>query len=222
MSRTLRVALADDHAVVCAGYRRLLELEADIVVVAEFADSEATYQWFVDQSSADTSAVDAGADVLVLDLSMPGRGGMETLRRLKWRLPQLRVLVFSMYDNHAVVSQALRAGADGYITKSSPPETLVDAVHRVARGELALSDDVAEALQHSTVQQRPLHLELSPREFDIFRLLASGLSVEEIAAKLFLSVKTVANYQTMIRQKTGLASALEMFRYVGEHGLLIE
>lgn len=215
MSGRLRVALADDHAVVRAGYRRLLELEPELAVVAEFADSEATYQWF-----AERAAADGGAEVLVLDLSMPGRGGMETLRRLKARQPQLRVLIFSMYDNPAVVSQALRAGADGYVTKSSPPETLVAAVYRAARGELALSADVAGGLDDLASRPRALHLELSPREFDIFRLLASGASVDEIAAKLFLSVKTVANYQTAIRQKTGLNSALEMFRYVGEHGLL--
>lgn len=216
MSGRLRVALADDHAVVRAGYRRLLELEPELAVVAEFADSEVTYQWF-----AERAAADGGAEVLVLDLSMPGRGGMETLRRLKARQPQLRVLIFSMYDNPAVVSQALRAGADGYVTKSSPPETLVAAVHRTARGELALSADVADALDDLANRPRALHLELSPREFDIFRLLASGASVDEIAAKLFLSIKTVANYQTAIRQKTGLNSALEMFRYVGEHGLLL-
>ena len=208
MSGRLRVVLADDHAVVRTGYRRLLELEDDMDVVADFADSDAACAWFASHD----------ADVLVLDLSMPGRGGLETLARVKARRPGLRVLVFSMHDSPAMVEQALKAGADGYLTKSSEPELLIDAVRRVARGERALSPDVASAL--AGIAGEAVHLELSPREFEIFRLLAAGRTVEQIAARLFLSAKTVANYQTTIRQKTGLASVLEMYRHADEHRLL--
>jgi DNA-binding NarL/FixJ family response regulator len=111
--------LADDHAVVRTGYRRLLELEDDMEVVADFADSDAACAWFASHD----------ADVLVLDLSMPGRGGLETLARVKAR-DRAAVLVFSMHDNPAMVDQALRAGADGYLTKSSEPDALIDAVRR--------------------------------------------------------------------------------------------
>lgn len=121
----LRVVLADDHAVVRTGYRRLLELEDDMQVVADFSDSDSTCQWFSGHE----------ADVLVLDLSMPGRGGLETLARVKARRPALKVLIFSMHDNPAMVAQALKAGADGYLTKSSEPDALIDAVRQVARGE---------------------------------------------------------------------------------------
>ncbi len=208
MSGRLRVVLADDHAVVRTGYRRLLELEDDMDVVADFADSDAACAWFASHD----------ADVLVLDLSMPGRGGLETLARVKARRPGLRVLVFSMHDSPAMVDQALRAGADGYLTKSSEPDALIDAVRRAARGEQPLSPDVASA--RAAGAQEAAHLSLTPREFAIFRLLAAGRTVEEIAARLFLSTKTVANYQTAIRQKTGLASVLDMYRHADAHRLL--
>ncbi|MBN8281913.1 response regulator transcription factor [Zoogloea sp.] len=204
----LRVVLADDHAVVRTGYRRLLELEEDMEVVADFSDSDSTCQWFSGNE----------ADVLVLDLSMPGRGGLETLARVKARQSGLKVLIFSMHDNPAMVAQALRAGADGYLTKSSEPDALIDAVRRVARGERALSADLINALAGEG--GRAAHLTLSPREFEIFRLLAAGRSVDEIASRLFLSTKTVANYQTGIRQKTGLATTLDMYRHAEAHKLL--
>src|SRR5690606_32166052 len=121
---SLRVAIADDHAVVRTGYRRLLELEPSISVVAEFADCETTYTWL----SANH------ADILILDLSMPGRGGLETLRRLKARVPTLKVLVFSMHGAPAIVSQAMQAGADGYLTKTSEPEALIAAVLDLGAG----------------------------------------------------------------------------------------
>ena len=208
MSGRLRVVLADDHAVVRTGYRRLLELEDDMEVVADFGDSDAACAWFASHE----------ADVLVLDLSMPGRGGLETLARVKARQPGLRVLVFSMHDSPAMVCQALQAGADGYLTKSSEPDALIDAVRKAARGERPLSPDVASALVAGAGEAA--HLALSPREFEIFRLLAAGRTVEQIAARLFLSAKTVANYQTLVRQKTGLASVLDMYRHAETHRLL--
>jgi len=208
MDAKLRVVLADDHAVVRTGYRRLLELEDDMEVVADFGDSDSACAWFAANS----------ADVLVLDLSMPGRGGLETLARVKARETSPKVLVFSMHDNPAIVDQALKAGADGYLTKSSEPDLLIDAVRRVARGERPLSADVAAA--RAGADGAAVHAGLSPREFEIFRLLAAGRTVEQIAARLFLSAKTVANYQTMIRQKTGLSSVLEMYRHADAHGLL--
>ncbi len=204
----LRVVLADDHAVVRTGYRRLLELDERLQVVGEFADGDAAYLWLSRHP----------ADVLVLDLSMPGRGGLEVLRCLKARVPAVRVLVFSMHDSPAIVAQALRAGADGYLTKSSAPDLLVDAVHRVAAGERPLSDDIAALAGESDPRALP-HMRLSPREFDLFRLLVRGIALEDIAAQLYLSIKTIANYQTLIRKKLGLANVVEMYRYAREHGL---
>lgn len=210
----LRVALADDHAVVRAGYRRLLELEPDIAVVAEFADADAAY---------DTLALTLGdgseIDLLVLDLSMPGRSGLELLRRLSVRRPELPVLVFTMHESAAMLEQCRSAGAAGFVTKSSAPEVLVAAVRRAARGEFALSPDML-ALQVAQGAAGPPHARLSSREFDILLALLAGRSLEEIAQTLRLSFKTVANYQTRIRQTLQVGSAMELLRYGREHGLV--
>jgi DNA-binding NarL/FixJ family response regulator len=204
----LRIAIADDHAVVRTGYRRLLELDGRMRVVAEFADGESAYQWLCANE----------ADVLILDLTMPGRGGLATLQRLRQRLPRLRVLVFTMHENAELAGKALRIGAAGYITKSSAPESLVVAVHEIAAGGRPVSPELANALD-ATEAALP-HAALSPREFEIFLLLARGDSVEAIASTRCLSAKTIANYQTSIRQKTGLASSLEMYRYAEAHGFI--
>jgi len=214
VSALLRVAIADDHAVVRAGYRRLLELEHDIAVVAEFADADGAYTALTTVTAAGEPAI----DLLVLDLSMPGRSGLELLRRLQVRLPTLRVLVFTMHDSAAMLDQCLRAGAAGFVTKSSAPEVLVDAVRRAARGEIALSPDVAVA--GASTNAGPPHTRLSSREFDILQQLIAGRSVDEIAQNLRLSIKTIANYQTSIRQALGVAGAVELLRYAREHGLI--
>jgi DNA-binding NarL/FixJ family response regulator len=208
MSTTpVRIALVDDHAVVRAGYHRLLELEDDLAVVAEYADAESAYNALARNGGE-------GVDLLVLDLSLPGRSGLDLLRRLSVRCPALRILVFTMHDSAALVGQCLRAGAAGYITKSSAPELLVDAVRRAARGEVPLSPDVAAAADSPAP-----HLQLSAREFDILQGLVAGRSVDEIARTLSLSAKTVANYQTLIRQKLGVGNAVELLHYAREHGI---
>lgn len=222
MSRSMpaiRVMLVDDHAVVRAGYRRLLEMEPDLSVVAECADADTAYDLLQRQP------VSAGplVDVVVLDLSMPGRSGLDLLRRLTLRWPSLRVLVFTMHDSVAMVSQCLRAGASGFVTKSSQPEELVLAVRQVMGQGIVLSDDIAAAARAVLDEvERPPHTHLSPREFDVLRYLVDGLAVDEIAERLTLSSKTVANYQTMIRQKLGVANAVEMLRYVREHRLFAD
>lgn len=202
--------LVDDHAVVRAGYRRLLELESDFEVVAEHGDGDAAF-----------AALQAGrppVDVLVLDLSMPGRSGLDLLRRIALRWSALKVLVFSMHDSPAMVSQALRAGAAGFVTKRSEPEVLVSTLRRVAAGEReVLSPDVADALT-DPASQAPEDA-LSRREFQVLQLLVDGHSIDNIAVQLHLSPKTVSNYQTLIRQKTGAGTAVELLRYAQQHRL---
>jgi DNA-binding NarL/FixJ family response regulator len=208
--RRLRVALADDHAVVRMGYRRLLELEADIDVVAEYADAGAAYE-------ALGGPAGGGIDLIVLDLSMPGRSGLDLLHRLKIRLPALRVLVFSMHDSTAMVAQCMAAGAAGFVSKSSEPQQLIDAVRKVAGGERVAPRGSGDAAEGG---YRPPHLQLSAREFDVLHHLVAGLGVEAIAQRLHLSEKTVANYQTQVRQKLGVASGIELLRYAREHRLI--
>jgi DNA-binding NarL/FixJ family response regulator len=209
MTAPLRVGLVDDHAVVRSGYRRLIELEDDLAVTAEYVDAESTY-------AALGGPGPCPVDLLVLDLSLPGQSGLELLRHLRQRLPALPVLVFTMHDSAALVQQCLRAGAAGFVTKSSEPGMLLDALRRIARGEIALSDDVARAPGQAV---QPRHAALSVREFDILQGLVVGHDVDRIAQTLRLSAKTVANYQTEIRRKLGVGNAVELVRYAREHGI---
>jgi DNA-binding NarL/FixJ family response regulator len=199
----VRVLLADDHAVVREGYRRLLELEPDVAVVGECSDGESV-----------RAALDGGVavDVLVLDLSMPGCGGLAVLRRARDAWPQVQVLVFTMHDSPTMVAQALQAGAAGFVTKSSPPHELVDAVRRVAAGERpVLSRDVASVGEAASAP-------LAPREFEVLQLLAQGCSVDEVSRRIRLSAKTVSNYQTAIRHKLGVSTGIDLLREAQRRG----
>ena len=206
-----RVMLVDDHAVVRTGYRRLLELEGDMVVVAEHASAEDAY--------GDLSRLlPGGLDVVVLDLSMPRSSGLAMLGRVSQRWPLLQVLVFSMHDNPAMVQQALRAGAAGYVTKSNEPDVLVRALRRVALGERGVlsADIVAEAAASAAP---PPHLALSPREFEVLRGLVEGLTLDDIGERLHIATKTVSNLQSQIRQRLGVNTAIELLRYARRHAL---
>jgi DNA-binding NarL/FixJ family response regulator len=205
----VRIVLIDDHAVVRAGYRRFLEQEPGYEVLAEASSGEQAYALLQQLSP----------DVVILDLSMPGEGGLSALRRFKLRWPLLPVLVFSMHDHLAFAIQALRAGANGYVTKSSEPQQMVSAVRRVIAGELALSPDLAARMaRRGAAGASQATLGLSVREFDIFRLIASGKTHEEIAELLSLSVKTVTNQHSLIRQKLAIDSDIELFQLAVECG----
>lgn len=205
---TVRIMLVDDHAVVRAGYKRYLELDPSLQVVGEADSGELAYGMLAQTP----------ADVVVMDLSMPGQGGLESIRRILQRYPDQRVLVFTMHENAALALQALRAGASGYLTKSMPPERMVDAIHQVMRGEKPIADDLAFAVAEAEVESAP-HLQLAPREFEVFRLLANGQTVDEIGQRLHLGFKTVANYQSSIRHKLGVTTSIELHQYAKRHGL---
>jgi len=206
---SVRIVLIDDHAVVRAGYRRFLEQEAGYAVIAEAGSAEEGYALLQKLTP----------DILILDLSMPGEGGLSALRRFKLRWPLLPVLVFSMHDHLAFALQALRAGANGYVTKSSEPQQMVEAVRRVLAGQLALSPDLERRMMRRGRQAAAeATLGLSVREFDIFRLIASGKTHEEIAQLLSLSMKTVANQHSLIRQKLAINSDIELYQLAVECG----
>jgi len=206
---SVRIVLIDDHAVVRAGYRRFLEQEPGYEVLAEASSGEQAYGLLQQLSP----------DIVILDLSMPGEGGLSALRRFKLRWPLLPVLVFSMHDHLAFAIQALRAGANGYVTKSSDPQQMVSAVRRVIAGELALSPDLATRMaRRGPAAASQATLGLSVREFDIFRLIASGKTHEEIAQLLSLSVKTVTNQHSLIRHKLAIESDIELFQLAVECG----
>jgi DNA-binding NarL/FixJ family response regulator len=208
---SVRILLVDDHAVVREGYRRLLERTPDIEVVAETGSAEEAYRAFCELTP----------DVVVMDINLPGTSGVEITRRIVAREADARVLVFSMHDDAMFASRALQAGAKGYVTKASAPEVLVEAVRSVAAGRVYLSQDVAQQLALQTIpgQQLPLS-NLSAREFEVFRLLAEGRPVADIAQIMCLSQKTIANYQSSIRQKLDLTNAAQVVRLAMSYGLL--
>jgi DNA-binding NarL/FixJ family response regulator len=211
MGQTVRVLLVDDHAVVREGYRRLLERTPEIEVVAEAATGEDAYRVFCDLNP----------DVVVMDINLPGMSGIEAARRMLAREPDARILVFSMHEDALFGSRALQAGARGYVTKASAPEVLVEAVKAVSAGRLYISHDMAQELALQTVPGQDLPLNaLSPREFEVFRLLAEGKSVADIARILSLSQKTVANYQSLIKQKLEADTSAQMVWIALKRGLV--
>lgn len=197
----INILLVDDHAVVREGYRRLIEKQKHMKVVAEAADGSTATQLYKQLKP----------DVVVLDLSMPGKGGIEVIRQLRQRDEKARILAFSMHQNGAYALHAFQAGAKGYITKSSPPQMLVNAIRDVVDGKRPISPDVSRALALMRIDPETLAPEnLSAREFEIFRMIANGKSTAEIAETLNLSPKTVANYHYLIKSKLGVSTDVEL------------
>jgi DNA-binding NarL/FixJ family response regulator len=161
-------------------------------------------------------------DVIVLDMSMPGRSGLDLIRQVKQEQPQARVLVLSMHQEDQYAVRALKAGASGYLNKDSAPEMLVGAIRKVAAGGAFISPAIAEQLAQGVIRsdERLPHTLLSDREFQVFQSLANGESVSAIADKLSLSVKTVSTHKTRIMQKMGMQSAADLIRYALEHRLI--
>jgi DNA-binding NarL/FixJ family response regulator len=209
--KSLSVVLADDHAVVREGYRRLLERTSDIEVLAEAGSGEEAYRLICDLKP----------DVAVLDISLPGLSGIEVVRRVIARNPDQKILVFSMHEDTVFSSRALQAGARGYVTKSAAPEVLVEAVRLVASGKLYISHEMAQelAVQMLPGREKPIDA-LSAREFEVFRLLVAGHSLQEISKILCLSYKTVANHQSSIRQKLDVNNTAQVVRIALNHGLI--
>lgn len=211
MIKKIRVILVDDHNVVRSGLRRLLELGGDIEVVAEASNGEQACEIYGEFKT----------DVLVMDLSMPGIGGLEALRRILLLAPRAKVVIFSMHENITFAMQALSAGARGYVAKSGLADDLLLAVREAAVGRSYISPVIAQkiAMQSISGEQNPMK-QLSAREFEVFRLLAEGLSIDDIAGNLNISQKTVANYQTMLKQKLGISNAVELVRFAMRHGVI--
>jgi len=209
---TIRILIADDHAIVREGLRRILAADSAFVVTGEASDANEVI-----------AAVRAGGfEVLLLDLSMPGRSGIELVKRVKEERPALRVLVLSMHAEQQYAVRAIQAGASGYLTKDTASAALSDAIRKIASGGLFITPAVAEALAlglQSAEVELP-HKRLTDREFEIFILLASGESVTGIAERLSLSVKTASTHKTNILDKMKLGSIAELVRYAIEHNLL--
>ena len=206
-----RIALVDDHALVRMGYRRLLEMEPGLRIVAEYATVDAALAELVDGPGP-------AVDLVLLDLSMPGRSGLELLRALQGSRPALKVIVVTMHASPALLTQSLRAGALGFVSKSDDPQQLVDLVLRLAAGQ-AQAPLAQQAVARAVARDAP-HSHLTARENEVFLRLLTGAGLEDIAQQLGVSEKTVSNYQTLIRQKLDVGTAVELLHYGRTHGLM--
>jgi two-component system invasion response regulator UvrY len=208
----IRVLLADDHAVVRTGFRLLLQSQAEVSVVGEAASGETACQLFAELVP----------DVLVLDLAMPGMGGLEALKRIRAHYAQARVLALSAHDDAVHARRALQAGALGFLSKRSAPEALLEAVTTVAAGRRYLDADVAQKLALAEIDggaKSPTE-RLSARELEVFIRLASGATVQKIADDLKLSASTVGTHLYNIKQKLGLVNQSELTLLAIRHGLI--
>ena len=207
----IRVMLVDDHAVVRAGIKRLLEQESQFSVVAEAESGERAYVLFGEFLP----------DICVIDISMPGMGGLEAIKKIIARHPSAKLLVLSMHENAAFANQAIKAGAKGYLTKNSLAEELINALESVIKNQIYINANIAQKIAvESNSKQQDLLQQLTAREFEIFRMLCEGVEINQIANILNISIKTVANYQTTIKQKLGIHSTVEMVRLAIRSGLI--
>lgn len=210
MIRRLSVLLVDDHPVVREGYRRLLEDSGRIRVAAQAATAEEAQELFRQLRP----------DVVVMDIALRGVSGIEATRSILAESPEARVLAFSMYEDAVFARRALEAGAAGYVTKASAPRVLVEAVEALAAGRQYLSQDVAQALAlRSSNGSASAPGGLTARELEILGLLLQGFTVAEIARKLGVNEKTVANHQSTIKQKLGVETGAQLFRAAMKMGL---
>ena len=193
----IKVLLTDDHEVVRAGYARLLESTPDIAVVAEACSGEEACAGYSEYQP----------DVLIMDLNMPGMGGLEACRRIRARDPKANILVFSVHENDVMLERALDAGIKGYISKRSASQEMINAVRKVAAGDVYIGQEMMFHLVDRRTSREGRQLkELTPREFEVFRLLADSKSVNEIAGILNISPKTVGHHMTHIKEKLGISN----------------
>lgn len=205
-----KVMIADDHAMLRQGLRTLLEQANHDVTTDALNGEEACV--LVERHHP---------ELLILDLDMPGIGGLETLKRILHRKPQMRVLVFSMHDDCIYATRAIQAGARGYVTKTEPPEIVLEAVQKILKGGRYINNDLAQSLSmyHLESPENPIQ-RLSPREFEVFRRIAQGEALAAIAKGMHIGYKTVANIQTNVRQKLGVETTGQVVHIAVRFGII--
>lgn len=208
----IRIVIADDHTIMREGLKRILDTAEDITVVGEAVDGFETL----------AQVRKGGFDLLLLDLSMPGRSGVELIRQIKDEVPKLPILILTMHEEEQYAVRTIRAGARGYLTKESAGTQLLSAIRKVASGRPYISQEVAEqlAIDAMPANEELPHKQLSNREFEVFSLLVCGKSITEIADQLHLSAKTVSTHKTRILYKMGMNSIAEMVQYAVAYRLL--
>ncbi|WP_170873075.1 response regulator [Azonexus hydrophilus] len=206
----IRIILVDDHAVVRNGYRRLLDAEPGLQVVGEAGSAD----------EANSLILHTEADVALVDLSLRGSSGIEAIRGMLLRQPKLKILVLSMHDGASHITQALRSGALGYLTKYCEPADVIDGIRRIACGKRVFSPEIAQVLAEEAIDGDGALAHLTPREFEVLRMLAHGESAIRIASSMHVSPKTVLNYLSLIRQKLDADSDFKLLHLAARHGLV--
>ena len=197
--------IVDDHEIVRAGIKRLVENTPNLNIVADLGSGEEAYQ-FLHKNTV---------DLIIMDVSMPGKGGIETTNQIKKRYPKIKILMLSMHDNAMIIEKAIKAGADGYILKNDLSDDLLNAVEKVMNNETIISASVdVDEFKDSLIK------DLNNKEFEIFKSLASGEDLLSIAEKLNISYKTAANYQTSIKQKLNIKNILDFYNLAKENKIL--
>jgi two-component system invasion response regulator UvrY len=208
----IRLVIVDDHAIVRSGLRQIAQAESDITVVGEAADSGELLDVLRKQES----------DVVLMDISMPGKNGLEALKLVKERWPTTAVLMLSMYPEDQYAVRSVKAGASGYLHKNSPPETVIQAIRTVAKGKKFITPELAEQLATHIGQDadQPLHERLSDREYQTMSMIASGHTLSQIAEQMSLSPKTVSVYRARLLEKMRLKNNAELTHYALKHKLV--
>jgi len=200
-SQHIKILLVDDHAIVREGYRSLLEKQPNMEIIAEACSGEEAYILYKKYQP----------NLVIMDLSLPGQGGLASISRIRKYNSKAKILVFSMHQNPALALKSTQAGASGYITKSSQPDVLISAIYDVHNGLTALSPDIAKALAYEQLGSEGSALaELTVREFDILRMLVEARTTGDIAETLNLSPKTVSNCHYLIKRKLGVSNDIEL------------
>ncbi len=210
----INVLIADDHAVVRKGIRQILSEESDINVLGEASNSDEVLAQLYDQKW----------DVIVLDITMPGKNGLDVLIEIKQKKPEIKVLILSMHPEEEIAMRALKTGASGYLNKDSVPGELIKAIRKIYSGSKYISSALAESIAFSVDKDSNLmpHELLSEREYQVMCLIASGNSLSQIGGELSLSVKTVSTYRTRILEKLNLKSNVEITHYAIRHKLVVQ
>ncbi len=203
----IKLVLVDDHDIVRVGLKRLLENQQDIKIIGDFGDGETAYE-FIRKNET---------DVIVMDLSMPGKGGIESTRQIKKQFPKINILILSMHDNSTMAKKVMDAGATGYILKNDIADDLINAIYRVSNSEIIFSKSIEKSL---AFESENILGKLNDKELEILKSLAKGKDLKNIASDINISYKTAANYQTSIKQKLKLKTSMDLLQIAKDNNLI--
>jgi two-component system response regulator NreC len=214
-SEQIKIVIVDDHQIVRDGIKSMLEDQTDILICGEAGHGDELLNFLSGHS----------AEVILMDISMPGRSGIELTAEIRHLYPDIKVLMLSMYMDQEVIIRAVRNGAMGYLEKNTTKKELISAIHALARGEEYYSDEVSRIIVRHTLrksrEEEPKGLQdISKRELEILKLLAEGLTNQQIGEKLFISTRTVESHKTHVMQKLGLKTNIDLFRFLTRQGFL--